>query len=136
MWTERENEKGSPSERLLIGLTDRQREAVCSRGRVLVSASAGSGKTTTMVRKIIAEAEKGIPLSDMLILVYNEAAASELKERLHGALFDAACAADGSKREFLRSNLDAISSASILPERVWVPGTCSCTPSYTSKGWS
>ena len=113
MWTERENEKGSPSERLLIGLTDRQREAVCSRGRVLVSASAGSGKTTTMVRKIIAEAEKGIPLSDMLILVYNEAAASELKERLHGALFDAACAADGSKREFLRANIDAISSASI-----------------------
>ena len=47
-------------ERLLKGLTDSQREAVTAEGRVLVSASAGSGKTTAMVRKIVSEAEKGV----------------------------------------------------------------------------
>ena len=102
-----------PSKRLLDGLTDQQKAALGERGRVLVSASAGSGKTTTMVRKIIAEAERGVPVSEMLILVYNEAAANELKERLHTAFFEAACAADGSMREFLRRNIDQLSSASI-----------------------
>ena len=100
-------------ERLLKGLTDSQREAVTAEGRVLVSASAGSGKTTAMVRKIVSEAEKGVSVKDMLILVYNEAAAAEIKDRLHSALFEAACLADGKKRRDLRDDIDALPSASI-----------------------
>ena len=36
-----------------ILLTDDQKRAVLERGRILVSASAGSGKTSTMVKRII-----------------------------------------------------------------------------------
>ena len=36
-----------------ILLTDDQKKAVLERGRILVSASAGSGKTSTMVKRII-----------------------------------------------------------------------------------
>lgn len=34
-------------------LTDDQKKAVLEKGRILVSASAGSGKTSTMVKRII-----------------------------------------------------------------------------------
>lgn len=97
----------------LDGLTAAQKEAVSARGRVLVSASAGSGKTTTMVKKIIAAVADGVSLGDMLVLVYNDAAANELRERLHGALFDAACVSDGKNREVFREALDALGAAQI-----------------------
>ena len=97
----------------LDGLTPQQRRAVEERGRVLVAASAGSGKTTAMVKKIIRAVAAGVPLKDMLVLVYNEAAANELRERLHGALFEAACLSDGEQRELFRRNLDDLASANI-----------------------
>lgn len=93
--------------------TDEQRDAIRADGEVLVSASAGSGKTTTMVKKILVAMESGVPLSQMLVLVYNEAAASELKDRLQSALYEAACASDGAARKMFRDSLDGLSSARI-----------------------
>lgn len=103
-------------EKILFGTrvpTSDQRNAVETDGKVIVAASAGSGKTSTMIKKIIREILRGTPLSRMLILVYNEAAADEIKEKLHDALFDAACLADGEKRAELRRNLDELSFANI-----------------------
>lgn len=94
-------------------LTAEQRAAVEERGKVLVAASAGSGKTSTMIKKIISEIENGTPLSRMLVLVYNEAAANEIKEKLHDALFNAACLSDGERREEFRRDLDELSFANI-----------------------
>lgn len=96
-----------------FALTDEQREAVESDGRILVAASAGAGKTSTMIKKIIREIAAGIPLSRILVLVYNEAAADEIKEKLHSALFDAACAADGAQRDLFRRSLDDLAFADI-----------------------
>ena len=107
------NKHRLPSALTYEGLTPSQREAVAAEGRVLVSASAGSGKTTTMVRKIISAVAAGVPLKDMLVLVYNDAAANELRERLHSALFEAACVSDGAEREMFRDALDALASARI-----------------------
>lgn len=86
-------------------LTDDQKKAVLEKGRILVSASAGSGKTSTMVKRIILMAE-GASLKNLLILVYNNAAADELKERLHQELFRAACASSGEVRDRFRKELD------------------------------
>ena len=36
-----------------MGLTDEQRKAVEQQGRIIVSASAGSGKTTVMIRRLV-----------------------------------------------------------------------------------
>ena len=64
-------------------LTDEQIKAVEAKGDVIVSASAGSGKTKTMVERILdLVVNQGVHLKDMLILVYNNAAADELLERL------------------------------------------------------
>lgn len=95
------------------GLTEDQRAAVETDGKVLVAASAGSGKTSTLLKKILREIGKGVSLDRMLVLVYNVAAAEELKERLHGELFAAACSSDGEARERFRRNLDMLAFANI-----------------------
>lgn len=89
-------------------LTSDQKKAVLERGRILVSASAGSGKTSTMVKRIILMISEGASLKNLLILVYNNAAADELKEKLHQELFRVACTVSGDLREHFRNELDDI----------------------------
>lgn len=91
-----------------ILLTDDQKRAVLERGRILVSASAGSGKTSTMVKRIIVMISEGTTLKNLLVLVYNNAAADELKEKLHQELFKAACASSGEKRDRFRQEIDEL----------------------------
>lgn len=87
-------------------LTQDQKTAVLERGRILVSASAGSGKTSTMVKRIILMIAEGASLKNLLILVYNNAAADELKEKLHQELFRVACSTSGDLRDHFRRELD------------------------------
>ena len=94
-------------------MTDEQRQAVDGKGKIIVSASAGSGKTATMITRILREIAEGTPIDRILVLVYNDAAAAELKERLHGALFEAACAAGGASCEMFRRAIDGLSGARI-----------------------
>lgn len=89
-------------------LTSDQKKAVLEKGRILVSASAGSGKTSTMVKRIILMIAEGASLKNLLILVYNNAAADELKEKLHQELFRVACASSGEQREHFRREIDEI----------------------------
>ena len=61
-----------------MAFTEEQTRALTARGiNVLVSASAGSGKTTVMVERILALISEGYSLKDMLICTYTNAAASE-----------------------------------------------------------
>ncbi len=55
---------------------------------LLVSASAGSGKTFVVVERIVDSIKKGQDISKMLILTFTNAAASELKERIVKKLYD------------------------------------------------
>ncbi len=52
-------------------LTDDQKAAVLANGRIIVSAAAGSGKTSTMVKRILLSVSEGISLKNILVLVYN-----------------------------------------------------------------
>lgn len=90
-------------------LTDDQKKAVLESGPILVSASAGSGKTSTMIKRILLLIAEGATLRRMLILVYNNAAADELKDKLHNELFKSACAQTGELRERFRKELDELS---------------------------
>lgn len=49
---------------------------------ILVSASAGSGKTFVVVERILESIKKGKDISKLLVLTFTNAAASELKERI------------------------------------------------------
>ena len=95
------------------GLTDDQKKAVYTDGKVLVTAAAGTGKTRSMIGRIVGKVMKGVPIRRILVLVFNEAAAAEIKERLHSALFDAACTATGEMGRYLRDSIDDLSRARI-----------------------
>ncbi len=90
-------------------LTQSQQQAILSSGKILVSAAAGSGKTSTMLNRIILLIGEGASLKNTLLLVYNEAAANELRERLHSQLFECAMQAEGEFRDNFLSALDELS---------------------------
>ncbi len=64
----------------------------CHDGTMLVSAAAGSGKTTVLIRRIlerVAYAQNPIDVDRLLVVTFTNAAAAEMKERLARALSEA-----------------------------------------------
>ncbi|GHU66756.1 ATP-dependent helicase/nuclease subunit A [Clostridia bacterium] len=75
--------------------TSAQRAAIDMRGRnLLVSASAGSGKTAVLIERVLSLLGEGARLNEMLIVTYTRAAASEMRQRLFDALTEAADKSD------------------------------------------
>lgn len=67
--------------------TDTQWQAIFDEGdHLLISASAGSGKTTVLVRRVIEKLKSGTNIDELLIVTFTEAAAREMKERIQIAL--------------------------------------------------
>ena len=67
--------------------TDTQWQAIFDEGdHLLVSASAGSGKTTVLVRRVIEKLKSGTNIDELLIVTFTDAAAQEMKERIQVAL--------------------------------------------------
>lgn len=83
-----------------IKYTFSQRRAIDSRGEnLLISASAGSGKTTTMVNRIISLIEEGESLDRMLILTFTKAAASDMRDKISRALIEKRNASEHFERQ-------------------------------------
>ena len=63
--------------------TPDQWKAIATRGNnLLVSASAGSGKTKVLVERILMYIQEGIDINELLVVTFTELAAKEMKERL------------------------------------------------------
>lgn len=76
--------------------------------RMLVSASAGSGKTFVMIKYITnLVCRKKVPVDKLLVLTFTKAAATEMKTRLQKSL------KAEEKDEFIIKQLDALSTANI-----------------------
>lgn len=73
-----------------VTFTKEQQQVIDLRNRnILVSAAAGSGKTAVLVERIITRLTKDenpLNVDELLIVTFTEAAASEMKERIHGAI--------------------------------------------------
>ena len=69
---------------LTDGLTAEQAEAVTypPKGRLRISAGAGSGKTEVLTRRIDTLLKSGIKPDEIVAITYTEKAASEMKDRL------------------------------------------------------
>ncbi len=82
---------------------------------VLVSASAGTGKTTSMIKKIVLlMLEKRVSISNMLVVTYTESAALEMKKKLYDEINKILpIVSDENLREFLLSELDKVSYADL-----------------------
>lgn len=99
-----------------IKLNPAQQEFVnLSNSNVLVSASAGSGKTTTMITKIVdLVAGDKVPLKNILIVTYTNSAASELKVKLYDRLADKIKQTeDDLEVDFLNDQLESINVCEI-----------------------
>ena len=71
---------------MAIKWTDEQRDIIDSRNKnILVSASAGSGKTTVMIQRIIdlvLDEKDRTPISKFLIVTFTKASAADMKQKL------------------------------------------------------
>ena len=95
-------------------LTDEQAKSViCFDNRILVVASAGSGKTSTMVAKAgYALHRKVVSPERILLLAFNKEAAKELQHRVHERLHPLGLASEGIvARTFHKFGLDVIGHA-------------------------
>lgn len=99
--------------------TENQRRAVFEQGNIIVSAGAGSGKTTVMIARIIEKLKaryaqtdgKSTGLEQMLIVTFTRSAAADMRSKLTEKLY--ALKTDGKYSRMAADALDALPSANI-----------------------
>ena len=96
-----------------MSLTIEQEQAIKSRGNVLVSASAGAGKTSVMIKRLANILDGEADLSEVLAVTFTKKAASQMKDRLRSELITKLREASGQKRENIRAQMNKISTADI-----------------------
>jgi ATP-dependent helicase/nuclease subunit A len=80
--------------------TPEQERAIRARGNTLVLAGAGSGKTRTLVERcaqLLLDRETPVSARDILVVTFNESAATEVRERLRRRLEEIAAATGDSR---------------------------------------
>lgn len=95
--------------------TDDQWQAIYQDGNnLLVAASAGSGKTTVLVQRIIEKIKNGVNVDELLVVTFTESAAIEMKERIQTAIQKAINqAVDDTQYRHLLRQTTLLSQASI-----------------------
>lgn len=95
--------------------TAAQRSAIETKDKtLLVSAAAGSGKTATLIERIIrmiTDKKEPADVSRMLIVTFTKAAAGELRERIYSALRDELASEPGNR--YLQKQMVLLESAKI-----------------------
>ncbi len=94
-------------------LTEEQKAAIEAKGKVIVSASAGSGKTFVMIEKLVNAIVSGADLDNVLAVTFTKKAAAQMKDRLRSALISRLEGADEEVRLRLKVQLSKIPSANI-----------------------
>ncbi len=95
--------------------TAEQRLAIDSQGKTIVSASAGSGKTTVMIEKIIRLIQSGCGVDEVLAVTFTKKAAAQMKEKLCKALIETINAPETTpeKKAELKKQLSEVPNADI-----------------------
>ena len=92
--------------------TVKQRQAISTRNKdLLVSAGAGSGKTTVLTRRLIERIKSGESVTDFLVVTFMKAAAADVKSKLYNALLEESALDPDNKHLFRQSLL--VSEANI-----------------------
>ena len=76
---------------MAFNFTPEQQSAIETRGNVLVSAAAGSGKTAVLVERVIkllTDEKSGITADRLLIVTFTNAAATEMRARIEKRLYE------------------------------------------------
>ncbi|MDE5897297.1 MAG: UvrD-helicase domain-containing protein, partial [Clostridia bacterium] len=94
-------------------LTPEQERAISARGRIIVSASAGSGKTFVMINRLVELILNGGDVRRVLALTFTNKAAAQMRERLRVALIKRIGTTEGETRARLKEQLNALPLAEI-----------------------
>ena len=99
----------------MSNFTTEQLDAIKAEGKTIVSASAGSGKTTVMIEKIVRLITAGADVKEILAVTFTKKAAAQMKEKLRKELIKAINApdADAKQREKLKKQLAEVPGADI-----------------------
>ncbi len=76
--------------------SDAQEKILAGSGNMLVSASAGSGKTAVMIEKVIRLLKGGADIRRILMMTFTRAAAREMREKLVKKMYEEARAENGA----------------------------------------
>ena len=93
--------------------TPEQDAAIHSRGKIIVSASAGSGKTFVMIEKLCDLLQNGGDLDGVLAVTFTKKAAAQIKEKLRKTLISRLASAQDGERANIKAQLGKIPSADI-----------------------
>ncbi len=98
-----------------MAFTNEQLQAIEAQGKVIVSASAGSGKTTVMIEKIIRLITSGVGVDEILAVTFTKKAAAQMKEKLAKALIEEINKSEttAEKRAMLKRQLAGVPNADI-----------------------
>ena len=99
----------------MANFTQEQLRAIESQGRTIVSASAGSGKTTVMIEKIIRLIKDGTGVGEILAVTFTKKAAAQMKEKLCKELIEEINrdTTTPERRDLLKKQLSEVSGADI-----------------------
>jgi ATP-dependent helicase/nuclease subunit A len=64
-------------------------QEICLDQTILVRASAGSGKTSVLIDRMVALVRSGVPLGSIVAITFTRKASGELQERFFGGLIKA-----------------------------------------------
>ena len=93
--------------------TQNQAEAATRDGNIIVSAGAGSGKTTVMIARIINKLLNGARLDRMLIVTFTRAAAADMRIKLSEKLSELKRASENKNAKVYASICDATDAMSV-----------------------
>lgn len=96
-----------------VSFTQEQQDAISRRGRVIVSASAGSGKTAVMIERLVTLILNGVNVSEVLALTFTNKAAAQMREKLRAALLNKISETQGEEKARLKAQLFLLPSAEI-----------------------
>ena len=97
----------------MVKRTPQQTAAIERGGRVIVSASAGSGKTYVMIERLSEYIQGGGDLDGILAVTFTKKAAAQMKEKLRAALIKRSAVADEAARAHIKAQLGKIALANI-----------------------
>jgi ATP-dependent helicase/nuclease subunit A len=111
-----DNPADHPAEQSSAQLADaaaRTRIATDLNTTLFVEAGAGSGKTTTLVERVVALVASGIPVEAIAAITFTEKAAAELRARVRARLIELIATAEPADRSKFSAALDSLDQAAI-----------------------
>ncbi len=96
-----------------MNFTDEQNNAIGASGRVIVSASAGSGKTAVMIERLVQLILGGVDVKNVLAVTFTIKAAAQMKEKLRAALLKRLPSASMDERARIKEQLSYLPVADI-----------------------